>query len=266
MPLRLLLTALFILTAVSCAPERVSNWKRGLAYLRLEQYRAAIEPLRRDLERTPEHYEAQCLIGCAHEKLGEFDAALDAYAKTLALNPVNACAFTGTGRIRAAQGRWNEAWGAFAQARSLEANEPLLALYPALRDAAANGALAVAEPAAIPDAAADPRTITVAVRVVPATLTSRQTVTITAAAPSATPFDRAFAALVATFATAEAGRCHDRFFAKGLPAALDARFALPLRPDGTVDAPEADPDEPPSDMRACVQAALYLLKFIAPQR
>ncbi len=263
MTLRILFLSL-ILLSVSCAPERISDWKRGLNHLQMEQYREAIAPLEKELARRPEQYEAQCLIGYAHEKLGEHDAALAAYTKTLVLNPVNACAFAGSGRIYAARKQWTEAWVALLQARGYEANTTQLALYPALRAAVDAGELLVTAPPAPSGADTTPRTVTVTVSVTAATLEKRSAITVTAAAPEAlTPFDQAFVSLLAATAGDRIARCHDLFYAAGKPAALDERFILPLRPDGTVDTPPEDPEKLPADMKECVLTALSALRFTA---
>jgi tetratricopeptide (TPR) repeat protein len=259
-----LVCALLLLAAVSCASKRLSDWQEGLQHLRTENYRAAITALERELLRHPERFEAQCLIGYAYEKLGEPEAALAAYAKTLTLNPVNACAFTGSGRIYAAQKRWREAWDAFLQARGSEANDALLALYPAFRAAVDTGEFAMEAPAAPVAAPTAPQTVIVSVSVIPATVKVRPVIALTAAAYGPqNSLEQTFITALAATAGDRIARCHDRFYAAGRTAALDERFTLALRPDGTVDAPAEDPEKVPVDMKECVAAALATVRFPA---
>lgn|GEM_PF-3368670 len=255
---------MFLLVLGSCAGQRTSDRQIGMQQLKEGAYRDAIASFERDLLRHPENYESQCLIGQAQEKLNDPEAALKSYARTIALNPVNACAFIGFGRIYAAQKRWTEAWDAFLQARGVEANDALLAAYPALRAAVDAGEWAVAAPAVTVPAPTVARTVIVSVRVTPATLKTRPVIAITAApyGPQNT-FEAAFAAAIAATAGDRITRCHDLFYAAGGSAALDASFTLMLRSDGTVDEHAEASQEPPADMKDCVLKALATVRFPA---
>ncbi|HOW52524.1 MAG TPA: tetratricopeptide repeat protein [bacterium] len=246
-----------------CAKQPISDIEKGRRHLRAGEYRAAIVALESDLIRHPENYESQCLIGSAHEKMGDLEAAEKAYAKTIVLNPVNACAFVGFGRVYMLQKRWQDAWNALLRARGVEANETLLQSYPLFRSAAAGGALSVPATALRADGKT-PRTVTVAVVVVPATKEKRQSLTVTAASPETEdPFENAFLSALAATAGDRMELCHDRFYGRGLPAALDARYTLSLRPDGTVEVPVRTSEERPIDMKECVKTALATVRFMA---
>lgn len=249
---------------IACASQRMSDWQKGKQQIQNEDYRAAIAAFEQDLLRHPEHYEAQCLIGYAHEKLGDHDAAIKAYAKTIALNPVNACAFIGFGRIYAAEKQWSAAWDAVLQARGVEANEALLALYPLFCAAADAGEFIIA-PAAAPVAAPPvARTVVVSVVVSPATIKTRQTVAVSAAIyQPQNSFETAFYSALAATAGERIAQCHDRFFSAGRPASLDAQFTLMLRSDGTVDVPAEAPGKRAADMKGCVATALSAVRFPA---
>jgi tetratricopeptide (TPR) repeat protein len=74
--------------AVDMAPEEAEAWylKARVSYLK-KDYGQAIADLRRALDRDPKHYEAMNDLGMALEATGAKQEALEAYRKTLALNP-----------------------------------------------------------------------------------------------------------------------------------------------------------------------------------
>jgi len=74
--------------ALEMAPEEAEAWYlRGRIYFLKKDYGQAIADLRRALERDPNHYEAMNELGAALEATGAKKEALEAYRKTLALNP-----------------------------------------------------------------------------------------------------------------------------------------------------------------------------------
>ncbi len=246
-----------------CAETPRGDFARAQAYFAEGRYREAIPLLERDLLRHPEHYESQAFIAYAYEKLGEADKAIEAYRKTLSLNPVNSMAFLGIARILAAQERWSEAWEHLSKARGKEANDVLLSLYPRFRSAFETGSFTPVSSQEVP-AEKEGASVTVQVSIVPGSVKVRERITVAASSSwSCDPLDALFVQAIATTAEDGIARCYARFFARGLPVALDARYTLELTADGSVVAPKRE-DTEPSDLRSCVEKELRSLRFMAP--
>ncbi len=259
----LVLLWLGIVLVFGCAEKPRGDLARARAHFNEGRYREAIVFWERDLERHPENYESQAFIAYAYEKLGETDKAIEAYRKTLALNPTNAMAFSGLGRILAAQLRWNEAWEHLSKARGIEANDTLIELYPPFHAAYEERAFEPPPVEMIPCDGGE-RTVTVRVLVVPGSLKERERISISAAAPWARdPLDVLFINAIAATKEDRISRCYARFFARGLPAALDARYMLEIATDGRVVVPEREGKEP-ADIRSCVGEEILSLRFMAP--
>ncbi len=63
--------------------------QRGLGevYLKMRKWKEAIPPLTKSAELNPDNREAYYLVGIAHEELGEFDRAMEAFKTYLEKNP-----------------------------------------------------------------------------------------------------------------------------------------------------------------------------------
>ncbi|HXG77800.1 MAG TPA: tetratricopeptide repeat protein [Methyloceanibacter sp.] len=87
--------------ALEMAPEEAEAWYlRGRLYLLKKDYGQAIADLRRALDRDPNHYEAMNELGAALQASGARQEALEAYRKTLALNPFHAHAMQAEEELR----------------------------------------------------------------------------------------------------------------------------------------------------------------------
>ncbi len=260
-PLSVLFLLAFFLAA--CAEKPRGDIARAKEHFAAERYREAIPFLERDVERHPENYESQAFIAYAYEKLGEQDRAIEAYEKTLVLNPANTMAFLGLARIHAAQGRWGEAWECLVKASGVEANDTILTLYPLFREAYAHGAF-TPPPVTPVTGEAGTRRVSVHVSVIPGSIKAREQITLSASASwPCDPLDAAVVQMIAATAKGEMSRCHDRFFARGLPVAIDAVYTLEIGGDGRIIKPTRASSDA-ADMSACVEGALSHLRFMAP--
>lgn len=72
--------------AIKLDPQEFSYFNRGLCKFHLEYWREAIDDFTIGLEKNPDEYLAYLYRGNCREELGEFDRALEDYAKAAALN------------------------------------------------------------------------------------------------------------------------------------------------------------------------------------
>jgi predicted O-linked N-acetylglucosamine transferase (SPINDLY family) len=88
---------------------------------RLEQAEAVYQAI---LNRDPNHFDAQCLLGVIASQRKNFAAAIGLFNRALKLNPNSTAAHSGAGNALAALGRHEEAAASFDRALAIDPGQP----------------------------------------------------------------------------------------------------------------------------------------------